>query len=86
MGSDFYDFIPFNNEQIGIVIGNVSGKGVSAALYMARLMSDFWFAAQMNPDPENVMQTVNSVLAERSRRGMFASAIYSLLDMGNGLM
>ena len=86
MGGDFYDCIPFNIEQIGIVIGNVSGKGVSAALYMARLMSDFWFAAQMNPDPENVMQTVNSVLAERSRRGMFATAIYALLDMGNGLM
>ena len=52
MGGDFYDCIPFNNEQIRIVIGNVSGKGLSAALYMARLMSDFWFDAQMNPVDE----------------------------------
>ncbi len=80
VGGDFFDFIPLKNNRMGIVLGDVSGKGVSAALYMARLLSDFRYIAQADPTPENVLQQVNQIVCERSRHGMFATAIYLLLD------
>jgi len=80
VGGDFFDFIPLKNDRMGIVLGDVSGKGVSAALYMARLLSDFRYISQTDPTPEKVLQQVNQILCERSRRGMFATAIFLLLD------
>ncbi len=80
VGGDFYDFIPLKNDQLGIVLGDVSGKGVSAALYMARLLSDFRYISQTDSTPDKVLQQVNQILCERSRHGMFATAIFLLLD------
>jgi len=80
VGGDFYDFIPLKNDRLGIVLGDVSGKGVSAALFMAQLLSDFRYTAQTEPTPENLLQQVNKIVCERSRRGMFATAIFLLLD------
>jgi serine phosphatase RsbU (regulator of sigma subunit)/HAMP domain-containing protein len=81
VGGDFYDFITLGENHLGMVLGDVSGKGVSAALYMARLMSDFRYASMIDPDPEKIMRSVNGVLAKRSRNGMFATALFLLLDM-----
>ncbi|GEM_PF-247589 len=81
VGGDFYDFIDLGENCVGMVLGDVSGKGVSAALYMARLMSDFRYASMIEPDPEKIMKNVNNGLAKRSRNGMFATALFLLLDM-----
>lgn len=81
VGGDFYDFISIGDKQLGILLGDVSGKGVSAALYMARLMSDFRYITQVDPTPGTVMKNINDILSLRSRRGMFATAIYLLLDL-----
>ncbi len=81
VGGDFYDFITLGDKHLGMVLGDVSGKGVSAALYMARLMSDFRYASMIDPDPKKIMKSVNEALAKRSRNGMFATALFLLLDM-----
>ena len=81
VGGDFYDFIELEKDKVGIVLGDVSGKGVSAALYMARLMSDFRYVAMLDPQPGNVIPKVNNIFARRSRKGMFATAIFLLLDV-----
>jgi sigma-B regulation protein RsbU (phosphoserine phosphatase) len=81
VGGDFYDFIELEKDKLGIVLGDVSGKGVSAALYMARLMSDFRYVAMLDPQPGNVIPKVNNISARRSRKGMFATAIFLLLDV-----
>ena len=83
VGGDYYDFIPFENELLGIVLGDVSGKGVPAALQMARLMSDFRYISQVDPAPEKVLTQINNTLCERSYRGMFTTAVFCLLDMKN---
>ena len=72
--------ISVDNNKVALVFGGVSGKGVSAALYMAKLMSDFRYVSLIETKSAEVMKTVNRILFERSRRGMFASAIYLLLD------
>lgn len=86
VGGDFYDFIPFNENLLGVVLGDVSGKGVSAALHMARVMSDFRYVSQINPEPREVLPKINNILCGRSHRGTFTTAIYLLLDMNNKTM
>jgi len=81
VGGDYYDFIPFENGLLGIVLGDVSGKGVPAALQMARLMSDFRYISQIDPEPGKVLTQINNTLCERSYRGMFTTAVFCLLDM-----
>jgi phosphoserine phosphatase RsbU/P len=83
VGGDFYDLIPLQNGRLGLVIGDVSGKGVSAALHMAQLLSDFRHISQIESDPGRVMEIINNLLHKRSRHGMFATATYITLDIGN---
>jgi serine phosphatase RsbU (regulator of sigma subunit)/HAMP domain-containing protein len=83
VGGDFYDFIELEQDKLGIILGDVSGKGVSAALYMARLMSDFRYVAMLDSQPMKVISQVNNIVAKRSRKGMFATAIYLSLDVKN---
>jgi phosphoserine phosphatase RsbU/P len=83
VGGDYYDFIPFENELLGIVLGDVSGKGVPAALQMARLMSDFRYISRVDAEPQKVLTQVNNALCERSYRGMFTTAVFCLLDLKN---
>ncbi len=86
VGGDFYDFIRIDNRKTGIVIGDVSGKGVPAALYMAKLGSDLRTLAFTEEDPAAALRQLNDLLADRSRRGMFASVLYLELDSENGSM
>jgi len=84
VGGDFYDFIRLDRNRTGIVIGDVSGKGVPAALYMAKLGSDLRTLAFTEKDPATALERMNDLLAERSRRGMFATLLYIELDSQTG--
>jgi phosphoserine phosphatase RsbU/P len=84
VGGDFYDFIHLDENLTGIVIGDVSGKGVSAALYMAKMGSDMRTLAFTEQSPVEALAKLNDLLAERSRRGMFATLLYIELDSRSG--
>ncbi|MFQ5863800.1 MAG: SpoIIE family protein phosphatase [bacterium] len=84
VGGDFFDFIEFDDHTIGVAVGDVSGKGVPAALFMARLVSDFRIYTQIYKDPSQVLKALNKVLVERSRRGMFVTFQYGLLNASDG--
>jgi len=84
VGGDFYDFIVIDRDRTGIVIGDVSGKGVPAALYMAKLGSDLRTLAFTEKDPSVALGRLNNQLAERSRRGMFATLLYVELASKSG--
>lgn len=86
VGGDFYDFIRLERERTGIVIGDVSGKGVPAALYMAKLGSDLRTLAFTEQDPAAALRQLNTILVERSRRGMFATLLYLELDSAAGIV
>ena len=86
VGGDFYDFIEFPDNRLGIVIGDVAGKGVAAALYMAKLMSDFRFIALTEHNPTRVLTRVNNLLVQRSRRGIFVTLVYVLLELRDNFM
>ncbi len=84
IGGDFYDFFEFDQDSLGLVIGDVSGKGVPAALYMARLVSDFRFHTQLNRAPAETLEKINAILVERGRRGMFVTLQYACVDLLRG--
>ena len=80
IGGDFYNFFNLPKNKLGIVLGDVSGKGISASLFMARLTSDLQYYALLYPKPEELLSRINNLLCERAKRGMFVTLVYMLLD------
>ena len=83
VGGDLYDIIEPVDGAVGVFIGDVSGKGVSAALYMAKIISDFRYNALTVGRPEVVMNRLNSLLS-KAPRGMFLTAAYMIIDAATG--
>ncbi len=80
IGGDFYNFFKLPANKLGIVVGDVSGKGISASLFMARLTSDLQYYTLLYPEPRELLTQINKVLCERAKRGMFVTLVYMLLD------
>ncbi|WP_457551894.1 PP2C family protein-serine/threonine phosphatase [Desulfobacula sp.] len=80
IGGDFYNFFRLPDNKLGIVLGDVSGKGISASLFMARLTSDLQYYTLLYPQPFELLTRINNVLCERAKRGMFVTLVYLLLD------
>lgn len=84
VGGDFYDFVKPDPDTVGILIGDVSGKGVPAALTMAQLLAEFRMLARDIESPAEVLKQLNDRLVRRSRRGMFCTLTYARLDLRSG--
>jgi serine phosphatase RsbU (regulator of sigma subunit) len=83
VGGDFYDFVELDANRVAIVVGDVSGHGVSAALFMARLSSHIRSFAITEQQPARVLERVQAML-EEDQDGMFATILYLLLDLQTG--
>ncbi len=86
VGGDFYDFFPFAGDPgiWGILIADVSGKGVPAALYMVLSRTTIRNTAQLDRDPAHVLRLTNRYIHEDSQADMFLSVFYGMLDSENG--
>jgi sigma-B regulation protein RsbU (phosphoserine phosphatase) len=84
VGGDFYDFLPLDPDRLAVAIGDVSGKGVPAALFMAKLIGDLRIAGQKLGSPEAILGEVNLDLTVQTRRGMFVSSQYLVLNAATG--
>ena len=84
VGGDFYDFLPFEDGRLGIVIGDATDKGVSAALLMATTCTMLRTATRGNDSPGEVLARVNDLLADTIPTGMFVTCFYAVLDPGSG--
>lgn len=84
VGGDFYDFVQPRPDTVGILIGDVSGKGVPASLMMAQLLAGFRLLARDLQSPAEVIHALNADLTKRSRRGMFCTLCYLSLDLRTG--
>ena len=80
VAGDFYDIIPMSGARTCIVLGDVCGKGVPAALQMARIMSYFRIVAQTRDTPDGIMGFVNNLLATEWSDDTFATAVSCVLD------
>lgn len=84
VSGDFYDFIPFSDGRLGIVTGDVTDKGVPAALVMATTRSVIHATATMGVSPGQVMAQVNELLCPDMPSHMFVTCLYALLDPATG--
>jgi phosphoserine phosphatase RsbU/P len=80
VGGDFYDFIPIAQDRWGLVIADVSGKGVPAALFMALSRTLIRASTMTNADPALSITQANRLICEDSKTSMFVTLFYAILD------
>jgi serine phosphatase RsbU (regulator of sigma subunit) len=80
VGGDFYDFIELEDGRLGLVVGDVTDKGVPAALVMATTRSILRAAATRLSDPGAVLERVNEMVCPDIPPNMFVTCLYAVLD------
>jgi serine phosphatase RsbU (regulator of sigma subunit)/catechol 2,3-dioxygenase-like lactoylglutathione lyase family enzyme len=81
VGGDYYDFLDLGQHQLGLVIGDVSGKGIAAALLMANLQANLRSQSSLALDhPERLLQSVNRLFYENTIDSAYASLFFAVYD------
>jgi serine phosphatase RsbU (regulator of sigma subunit)/anti-sigma regulatory factor (Ser/Thr protein kinase)/transposase len=80
VGGDYYDFVWVNKDVLGVVVADVSGKGVPGSLIMTMIRTALRREALGNRSAKEVLQNVNAFVAEDMRHGMFVTIFYVILD------
>jgi sigma-B regulation protein RsbU (phosphoserine phosphatase) len=80
VGGDLFDLIPLRKDALGVVIGDVSDKGVPAAIFMALTFSLLRAEAPRAGRPAKVLQAVNRILLDMNNAGMFVTVLYGVLE------
>ena len=86
VGGDYYDFVQLSDTKFGIVVGDVSGKGVSAAFYMAEVKGIFLSLSTLCSSPRELLVRANHTLMNSLERNAFISLIYVMVDTERGSM
>jgi phosphoserine phosphatase RsbU/P len=86
VGGDYYDFFPLPNDRLGVLIADVSGKGTSAALYMAELKGLVLALSGMHASPRALLIDVNRIISEHLDSRSFITMTYAVLDLARGEM
>jgi serine phosphatase RsbU (regulator of sigma subunit) len=84
VGGDFYDFLDLEDGHLGLIVGDVTDKGVPAALVMATTRTMLRAAAQRLDTPGEVLKRVNDVLVQEIPPNMFVTCLYAILDPESG--
>jgi serine phosphatase RsbU (regulator of sigma subunit)/ketosteroid isomerase-like protein len=84
VGGDFYDFHLLPEGQLGLVVGDATGKGVPAALVMSTTCGMLRLAAQGSSSPGQMLRGVNEVLFPNIPSNMFVTCFYAILDPKSG--
>jgi sigma-B regulation protein RsbU (phosphoserine phosphatase) len=86
VGGDWFDYFPLDNQRIGITLGDVSGKGMSAALLMAASRSSLRHQAKSNAGPGAVLTGLNEMLRSDFPQGNFVTLIYGVLNTATSVL
>lgn len=84
VGGDFYDFFLIDNDHLAVVIADVSGKGVPAALFMVIAKTLLKNRAQMGDSPAKVLEVVNNQLCENNKAEMFVTVWFGVMQISTG--
>jgi serine phosphatase RsbU (regulator of sigma subunit) len=81
VGGDYYDFLDLGNQRLGLVIGDISGKGIAAALLMANLQANMRSQCAIASDqPQRMLQSVNRIFCENTADSAFATLFFAEYD------
>jgi len=86
IGGDFYDFFAIGDDRLGIVIGDVSGKGVPASLFMAMTRTIIRLVARQDDDLAIGIGRANALLSADNDSAMFVTLLYGVLDIASGVL
>ena len=82
VGGDYYDFLPLDDHRVGVLIADVSGKGTSAALYMAELKGLVLSLSEIYTSPRTMLIALNRIIANHLDARSFITMTYAVLDLG----
>ena len=80
VGGDYYDFAVLDDDRLAFIVADVSGKGTSAAFYMAEMQGVFHAISHLTPDPRAFLTHANRALSSSLERNVFISVIYGVID------
>lgn len=80
MGGDYFDLLPLSNNRLGVLIADVSGKGTSAALYMAELKGLILSLSRNHDSPKALLTELNEILSPNLDRRSFVTMTYAIID------
>jgi len=83
VGGDLFDFVEVDEDSIGIIVADVSGKGVPGSLIMTMIRTAIRLESRGNKNPADVLAKVNHFVADDMKRGMFVTMFYIILDSRN---
>lgn len=86
VGGDYYDFVQLDQTKLGVVVGDVSGKGVSAAFYMSEVKGIFQALSRLHTSPKQFMLKANEALLGSIDKRSFVSLIYAVIDAKTGFL
>ena len=81
VGGDYYDFLPLDEARIGILIADVSGKGTSAALYMAELKGLMLSLSELHASPRHLLIAANRIISKHLDARSFITMLYAVVDL-----
>ncbi len=80
VGGDYYDFLPLADDRLGLLIADVSGKGTSAALYMAELKGLMLSLSRIHTSPRALLIEANEIIAQHLDSRSFITMTYAIVD------
>ena len=86
VGGDYYDFFKLGGRRLGVLIADVSGKGTSAALYMAELKGLVLSLSQIYQSPRQLLMEVNRIISENLDTRSFITMTYAVIDLEEAVM
>jgi len=81
VGGDYFDILPLDDHRVGVLIADVSGKGTSAALYMAEMKGLMLSLSRIHSSPRDLLIMANRIIAEHLNSRSFITMIYAVIDM-----
>ncbi len=86
VGGDYFDFLPYSDGRIGLLVADVCGKGLPAAIMMSSLQARVQMLVESKPDAASALTLLNRNLAPRFPLGRFITVFYAVLDPATGAL
>ena len=81
IGGDFYDVIKLNEDKLLVIVADVSGKGIPAALYMSKVQAMIQFASKIFQSPKEILIEVNKLIHQKIDKKSFITSVIALFDL-----
>lgn len=86
VGGDLYDYVKIDDDHVALLIGDVSGKGVPAAMFMMKTITSFRDFATSGKTPSQILKEINTSIMKGNKAGMFVTCFLAIIDKRTGKM